>query len=62
MEKVARIFDNFEEAEAADREDRARMTPEQRVEVFLQLRERSNPDAFTKGFARVCRVLELERS
>jgi hypothetical protein len=38
------------------------MTPEQRAEIFFQLRERSNPDAFTQGLARVYRVLELEQS
>ena len=62
MEKVVRIFDSFEEADEADREERARMTPQQRVEIFFQLRERFNADAFTQGFARVHRVLELERS
>lgn len=62
MEKVVRIFDSFEQAEAADRDERAWMTPEQRAEIFFQLRERFDTDAFTKGFARVYRVLELERS
>jgi hypothetical protein len=62
MENVARVFESLEDAEAADREERARMTPEQRAEIFFQLRERSDPDAFTKGFARVCRVLELQQS
>jgi hypothetical protein len=62
MEDVVRVFDSFDAAEVADREERARMTPEQRVEIFCQLRERSDPDAFTQGFTRVCRVLELEQS
>ena len=62
MEKVIRKFDSFEEAEAAELEERARMTPEQRAEIFFQLRERFHSDAFTKGFARVYRVLELEQS
>ena len=59
---VIRKFDSFEEADAANLQERLRMTPEQRVEIFFQLRERFHPDAFTKGFARVYRVLELDES
>jgi hypothetical protein len=33
----------------------------QRVDIFFKLRERAHPDAFKQGFARVYRVLELER-
>jgi hypothetical protein len=38
------------------------MTPQQRVDIFFELRERAHSDAFKQGFARVYRVLELERS
>jgi hypothetical protein len=62
MEKVVRVFNSFDEADAANRKERAQMTPEQRAEIFFQLRERSHPDAFTQGFTRVYRVLELEQS
>ena len=62
MEKVVRVFDTFEAADAADALSRAQMTPQQRVDIFFELRERANPDAFEQGFARVYRVLELERS
>ncbi|MCX6630783.1 MAG: hypothetical protein NTW28_24470 [Candidatus Solibacter sp.] len=62
MEKVVRVFDTFEAAEAADALSRAQMTPQQRVDIFFELRERAHPDAFKQGFARVYRVLELERS
>lgn len=62
MEKAVRVFESFEAADADEREQRARMTPEQRVEIFFQLRERAHPDAFTKGFERVYRVLQLEQS
>jgi hypothetical protein len=62
MEKVVRIFDSFEEADAADARRRAQMTPEQRVDIFFALRERAHPDAFNEGLARVYRVLELEQS
>jgi hypothetical protein len=62
VEKVVRVFDTFEAADAADSLSRAQMTPQQRVDIFFELRERAHPDAFEQGFARVYRVLELERS
>ena len=62
MEKVVRIFHSFAEAEAADREQRARTSPEEGVEIFFQLRERYDFHAATQGLARVHRVLELEQS
>jgi hypothetical protein len=62
VEKVVRVFDAFEEADAADALSRAKMTPQQRADIFFELRERAHPDAFKQGFARVYRVLELERS
>jgi hypothetical protein len=62
VEKVVRIFNSFEEADVADAVSRARMSPQERVDIFCELRERANPDAFKQGFARVCRVLKLEQS
>ncbi len=62
MEKVIRVFDSFEEADTADVISRTKMTPQQRVGIFFELRERAHPDALKQGFARVYRVLELERS
>jgi hypothetical protein len=38
------------------------MTPQQRADIFFELRERAHADAFKQGFARVCRVIELDRS
>ena len=57
-----RVIDTFEEADAADALSRAQMTPQQRAEMFFELRERAHPDAFEQGLARVYRVLEFERS
>ena len=62
MEKVIRVFDTLEEADAADALSCAQMTPQQRADIFFELRERAHPDASKHGFARVYRVLELERS
>jgi len=62
MEKAIRVFASGEEADEADALSRAEMTSQQRVDIFFELRERANPDAFKQGLARVYRVLELERS
>ena len=62
MEKVIRIFDSFEEADSQDVLSRARMSPQERVDIFFELRERAHPGAFKQGIARVCRVLDLEQS
>ena len=62
MEKAVRVFDSFEAADTADAISRSQMSPQQRVGIFFELRERAHPDAFKQGFARVYRVLELERS
>ena len=62
MEKIAQVFSNFEDADKADLIHRAHMTPEERIEIFFQLREQSNPDAFKQRLARVHRVLKLEES
>jgi hypothetical protein len=56
------VFASFEEADAADAVSRAQMTPQQRADIFFELRDRAHPDAFKQGFAGVYRVLELERS
>ena len=61
MQKTVRVFDSFEEADTADARERAAMSPQERVDIFFELRERAHPDAFKQGFARVYRVLELER-
>jgi hypothetical protein len=62
MAKVIRVFRSFEEADAADARSQAQMTPQQRADIFFELRERAHPDAFKQGFARVYRVLKLEQS
>lgn len=62
MEKVVRIFHSFEEADAADLEERLRMTPEERISIVLELQNRYYGDAAQQSFERVCRVIERERS
>jgi len=62
MDKVIRIFDSFEEADAADAKEDLDMTPERRVAMVFELRDRLYPDAAKQGFARICRVIELAKS
>lgn len=62
MEKVVRIFNSLSEADAAEAEEDRALTPERRVAIVLELRERLYPNAAQQGFARVCRVTQLERS
>lgn len=57
---TVRIFDSFEEADEADREEYRRMTPDERVHALLEL-----VDAWTgasqQGFDRVCQFVEVPR-
>ena len=62
MERVVRVFHSFSEADAADAAEDRSMSPEQRVAMVFELRERLYPDAAQQGFARVYRVIELEQS
>jgi hypothetical protein len=61
VEKVVRVYSSFEEADAADAREASRLSPEERIRLVIELRDRRHPDAAQQGFARVCRVVELER-
>ena len=63
MERFARVFDNWQDAEAADLAYYASLTPEARVQLQLELIARylaTLGDA-EQGLARVCRVVEFPR-
>jgi len=62
MDKVARTFTSFADADAADAAEDMLLTPEQRIEIVLELQERMNPGASEQGFARVYRITQLDRS
>jgi len=62
VENVVRVFKSLEEADAADDKARREMTPEERALVFLAIQQRGFPDGADQRLARVCRVVELERS
>ena len=61
MEKTIRVFKSFEDAEAADKEYYRSLSPAERVEILLILRDQYSPydDELTQGFERVCRIIEL---
>jgi hypothetical protein len=62
VEKTIQVFGSFEEADRADAARDASLTPEERIQIVLELRAQRHPTAELEGFARVCRVVELERS
>ena len=61
MELVARRFSSFEEAEKADREFYGSLTPEQRIQMLLELLELVWPDknGSPPRLERVYRVAEF---
>ena len=63
MEKVARLFASFEEADDADRQDYERMSPQQRIEMLLWLRRMmvKEGDESAERLERVLTVVELPR-
>ena len=63
MERVARLFASFEEADEADRQDYERMSPRQRVEMLLWLRRSmvKEGDESAERLERVLTVVKLPR-
>jgi hypothetical protein len=62
IEKVVRVFHSFEEAEQADAEADSLLTPEERIQIAIELRDRRHPDAAEQRLARVCKITQLEKS
>jgi hypothetical protein len=62
VEKTARVFASFEDADKADARYDAAMSLEERLNIAIELRDRRHPDAAKQRLARVYRVVELERS
>ena len=60
MERIIKVFKSVADAEKADREYYSSLTPAERVELLLVLREQYSPysDELTEGFERVYRVAE----
>ena len=63
MEKVVRIFHSHQEADEADLEYFRNLTPQQRLDIFLEVLWRGrNGDEAAERLERVYRVVELSRS
>ena len=63
MDRVVQIFRSFEDADEADEQFYADLTPEQRLDILLELieRHRSSLGEAAKRFERVHRLVELSR-
>jgi hypothetical protein len=61
VEKTVRIFTSFEEADEANAQYDAALSPEERLRIVIELRDRRHPDAAEQRLERVSRVVELER-
>lgn len=63
MERVARVFRSFEDAERGDDEFYAQLEPEARLDLLLELvdRHRSTLGEAASRFERVHRVVELSQ-
>jgi hypothetical protein len=62
MEKTVRVFRSAQAADESDAREDARLSPEERIQIVIELRNRLYPDAAQQRVTRVCRITQLERS
>jgi hypothetical protein len=64
VERIVQVFSSFEEADRADDQFYADLTPEARLEILLELVEqyRSALGEAAERFERVHRIVELSQS
>jgi hypothetical protein len=64
MDRTVQIFRSFDDAERADDEFYAGLTPQERVDILLELVERYRSTLGEAGdrFERVHRIIELSQS
>ena len=62
VEKKVRIFSSFKEADEAEVREHMAMSPDERIRLVIELRDRRHPDAAKQGLARVCRIIKREQS
>ena len=60
VEKVARIFSSFAEADKADFEYYQSLTPEQRFDILGELIALAQPNEDKQRLKRVCRIIKLQ--
>ena len=63
MERTVQVFQSFDEAEQAQLETYAAMTPQERLDLVLELGNQWSETYYgsESGFERVCRVIERPR-
>lgn len=61
MNRTVRKFSSFRESERADRDYYLSLTPQQRIDILLELvaRYREEHDEASEGFRRVYRIVKL---
>jgi len=62
VEKKLHWYSSHQEADQADVARDKALTPEQRLNITIELRNQRHPDATQQRLARVYRVTKLERS
>jgi len=62
VEKTVRIFSGFRDPDEADVREHMAMSPDERIRLVIELRDRRHPDAAKQGLARVCRIIKREQS
>ena len=60
--QVVRIFDSAAKADEAAALFDMQLSSEERIQILIELRNRRHPDTAEQGLARVCEIVELERS
>lgn len=60
MDKRVCVFHGFKAAEQSDRRFYQTLTPEQRLEILLELIQQGQPDETEQRFARVYRITQFE--
>jgi uncharacterized protein YdeI (YjbR/CyaY-like superfamily) len=60
VEKTARIFHSFAEADKAEAQYYRSLTPEQRLEILFDLVDSQKPDETEQRLERVCRIIKLQ--
>ena len=60
MERKIQLYKSFAEAKEANKKYYQSLTPAQRIQILLILRDRYRPygDELTKKFVRVCRIVK----
>jgi hypothetical protein len=61
VKRTVRVFSSFQEADEANARADAALTPEERIQIVIELRDRRHPDAAQQGLARVCRIIQREQ-